>query len=311
MRFDVLGLGAVAMDELLHVASYPSADAKARVLKRERQCGGLTGTALVAAARQGARCAYGGVLGEDELSTEAIDNFRREGIDVSHVLRRQGVGPIRSTIVIGREDATRTIFSDRAGFVGPDPAWPAPDVIRAARVLFVDHVGVEGTTRAARIAREAGIPIVADFERFPSPDFATLMDLADHLIVGRDFARQVTGETDPAIACRALWSEGRSVVVVTCGADGCWVTDSPEPEFPRHLPAFSVSAVDTTGCGDVFHGAYAAALARGDRLDDRLRVASAAAALKALHVGGQAGIPDAATVRAFLERHPGPSTLRP
>jgi sugar/nucleoside kinase (ribokinase family) len=300
-RLDVLGLGAVAIDDLLYVASYPPVDAKARVLGRERRCGGLAGTALVAAARLGARCAYAGVLGTDRASGWVLAHLAREGVDVAPTRRRPGVGPIRSTIIIGREDATRTVFSHRGGFIGPDPDWPPEAVLRAARVVLVDHIGVAGMARAARFVRGAGIPVVADFERDPGPGFPELLALADHLVVGRDFAARLTGEADPAAAARALWRVDRAAVVVTCGAAGCWAVEGPDPDPPRHCPAFAIAAVDTTGCGDVFHGAYAAALARGEGLDGRLRLASAAAALKASRPGGRGGIPTRTEVLALLD----------
>ena len=88
---------------------------------------------------------------------------------------------------------------------------------------------------------------------------------------------------------------------MTCGAKGCWFLDS-QAASPHHLPAFRVRALDTTGCGDVFHGAYAAALARGCSLVELLRFAAAAAALKATRRGGQAGIPNRREVEAFLDR---------
>src|SRR5207253_1049385 len=78
--FDILGLGCVAIDDLLYVDSYPLADTKVQVRRRERQCGGLTGTALVAAARLGSKCAYAGTLGEDELSQFVLDRLAGEGI---------------------------------------------------------------------------------------------------------------------------------------------------------------------------------------------------------------------------------------
>jgi sugar/nucleoside kinase (ribokinase family) len=209
-----------------------------------------------------------------------LENLAREGVDVTAARRRAGVGPSRSTIVIGREDGTRTVFSDRNGFEGPDADWPAADVIRGTRVLLVDHVGVAAMIRAARIARDAGVPVVGDFERAPGPEFPTLLELTDHLIVGRTFAAHLTGEDDPARAARALWHAGR-VAVVTCGASGCWAADAPGAARP--IPAPAVAVADTTGCGDVFHGAYAAALARGAGLDERLRRATAAAAFKAAH----------------------------
>jgi sulfofructose kinase len=299
-RFDVLGLGAVAIDDLLYVDAYPPPDSKVRVHRRERRCGGLTATALIAAARLGARCAYAGVLGSDEPSRLVADAMEREGIDLSFALRREGASPAHSTIVVGDGGRTRTVFAARPGLVGADPAWPEEDVIRATRALFVDHVGVEGMIRAARVARGAGIPVVADFERDDEPRFPELLALADHLIISQAFAARLTGEVDPARAAARLAADGRAAVVVTCGARGCWSWSPSEADAPRHHPAFAVTAVDTTGCGDVFHGAYAATLARGADLPERLRLASAAAALKAMRSGGPAGIPGRAEVETFL-----------
>jgi sulfofructose kinase len=88
-------------------------------------------------------------------------------------------------------------------------------------------------------------------------------------------------------------------VALTCGAEGCWFLERGSSAV-RHLPAFRVNAVDTTGCGDVFHGAYAAALARGLEVRECLRFATAAAALKATRHGGQAGIPTRRQVRTLL-----------
>jgi sugar/nucleoside kinase (ribokinase family) len=194
---------------------------------------------------------------------------------------------------------TRNIFFDLTGVVGADPAWPDAEVIRGARVLFLDHIGVEGMLRAARIAREAGIPLVADFERSHSPLFAQLLELVDHLILSRAFAAHLTGEATPASAALRLWTPARRTVVVTDGEHGCWYLTETQAA-PQHHPAYRVDVVDTTGCGDVFHGAYASALARGLEVSDRIRFASAAAALKATRAGGQQGIPTRADVDVFL-----------
>lgn len=298
--YDVLGLGCVAVDDLLFVEHYPPADAKVPVRHRERQCGGLTATALVAAARLGARAAFAGFLGHDDDSRFVVDSLRREGIDLSQLLFRPGVRPIHSTVIVDETRRTRTILHDLTGAVGADPAVPPDEVIRSTRVLLVDQFGIEGMTRAARVARAAGIPVVGDFERGDWPGFADLLALVDHLIVSRHFAARHTGITDPAEAARALWAAARQVVVVTCGEEGCWYLGGGDSAGPHPHPAFAVSAVDTTGCGDVFHGAYAAGLAQGLDLPARIRLAAAAAALKTLRPGGQAGIPTRAQVEAFL-----------
>ena len=116
--------------------------------------------------------------------------------------------------------------------------------------------------RAAKIARCAGIPVVADLESDADPLFPALLAEIDHLILSRDFAARLTGCGEPAAATAALWTPQREVVAVTCGAAGCWYLSRENPGRPQHQPALAVEAVDTTGCGDVFHGAYAAALLR-------------------------------------------------
>jgi sugar/nucleoside kinase (ribokinase family) len=326
------------VDDLVYVSAFPSADVKTRVLRRERHCGGLTGTALVAAARLGAKCAYAGVLGTDEQSQFVLDCLEREGIDVSRTRRRDGVRPIRSVIVVGELHKTRNIFYDVQGVVGAAPRWPSEKVIRSTRVLLVDIYGVPGMIRAARIARAAGIPVVGDFERDDVPQFAALFPLVDHLIIPDGFACRLTHTRHPAAAAEVLWkasgsswisppstkrnafspqpapplnrkaleagrrvSTGRAVIIVTCGEDGCNSMDAGATRA-RAWPAFKVEAVDTTGCGDVFHGAYSAALAEGKDLAERIRIASAAAALKATQPGGQAGIPTRTGVERFLRR---------
>jgi len=297
---DILGLGCVAVDELLYVDRYPSADAKTQVLRRERQCGGLTATALVAGARLGARCAYAGALGEDDLSRFVLERFSRQGVETGWLVRDSAARPVASTIVVDSQRGTRNIFYDLAGSLGASPAGPPEDAIRSCRVLLVDHFGVEGMIRAARIAREAGIPVVADFERDNLPGFDELLGLVDHLVLSHGFASRRTGENDPERILRSLSEPPRAVVAVTCGDQGCYYRAEGGPI--GHMPAFTVEVVDTTGCGDVFHGAYAAALARGLGLRERVRFASAASALKAMRSGGQAGIPDLSVVEAFLDQ---------
>jgi ribokinase len=295
---DILGLGCVAVDDLLYVAAYPPADAKVPVQRRERSCGGLAATALVAAARLGARCAYAGTLGDDELSRFVLERLRQEGVSVEWVRRREGARPIYSLIVVDEAKQTRTIFYDLEGVCGAEPLWPDAAAIRSARALFIDHFGVEGMTWAVRVAREAGVPVVADFERGEMPGFTDLLALVDHLIVSSEFATWATGAGSPAEAATRLWNAGRRAVVVTCGVEGAWYVAGDGPA--RHQPAFAVTAVDTTGCGDVFHGAYAAALVRGLDVVERVRFAAAAAALKATRRGGQAGAPTLEQVETFL-----------
>jgi sugar/nucleoside kinase (ribokinase family) len=296
--WDILGLGCVAVDDILYVPGFPVADTKVRVLKQERQCGGITGTALVTAARLGARCAFAGLLGTDELSHVVENNFLQEGVEASFAVRSKDASVPRSVIIVGIDTGSRNIFYRIEGRTGADHLLPDESIIRSARVLFVDQYGMAGNLRAASIARAAGIPIVADFEEASDPRFPELLELIDHLVLPYELAEKVTNEKSPEAAAEALWQEKRHAVVITRGSAGSWFLD--KEGVVHHQPAFEVQAVDTTGCGDVFHGAYAAALAQGATLNECIMLATAAAGLKAMQHGGQRGIPTRSQVEEFL-----------
>lgn len=211
--------------------------------------------------------------------------------------------PVYSTIVIGHERQTRNIFYTIPDVLGAGIDWPDAAVIQAARVLLIDDFSVDGMLRAASIARAYGVAVVADFETGRAPRFGELLSLADHLILSYSFAVKLTGETQPPAIAATLWTEARQAVVITCGAEGAWYLSGPGRDSARHQPAFKVDTVDTKGCGDVFHGAYAAGLVQGLEVSERVRFAAAAAALKATQPGGQAGIPTLAAVTEFLKNH--------
>ena len=298
-RFDLLGLGSTSVDEVLYVEAFPAPDTKTRVIRAERTCGGLTGRALVAAARLGASCAYAGRLGFDEYSRLIEENFAREGIDTSYAPRAGESSVVVSTIVVGLGTGTRNVFSRSSGMTGAHDRLPAAEVIRNARTLLVDHHGVKGAIRACRLARSAGIPVVADIERADDASFGDLLAAVDHLVVSKAFACRLTGARSAKDAASALWSPQRSAVVVTSGARGCWFTESGRRVDHFHTP--SVEARNTSGCGDVFHGAYAAGLAFGADMKQRLEMASAAAALYASRPGGP-DVPRRKDVAQFLEK---------
>lgn len=293
--WDILAFGAVAVDDLLYVDGYPEAGSKIAVAQRRRDGGGLAGTALCAASKLGARTAWAGVLGEDELSLFSLCDLRRYGVDCTQILLNEAARPHYSVIIVNRHSGARTILALHDGVQEFPSAAVTEEFIASCQLLFVDHHGIETAVKAAHFARRLQIPVVADIERLDE-GLDELLPLIDHLIVSFDFARRLTGEDEPQNMARWL-GENRVCGAVTKGEQGCWFATQGAVS---HQAAFPVPVVDTTGCGDVFHGAYAACLVRGEGIANAMRTAAACAALKARYHGGRGGLPSLETVRKFL-----------
>jgi sulfofructose kinase len=289
------------VDDLIYVDHYPLAGTKMPIEAQRREGGGLTGTALVAASRLGARSAYGGVLGHDALSVFSIQELAREGVDCTPVLRHNQARPVHAVVVVDLATAQRTILYTLAGYTGRQPEEVTDELVAKCRVLFVDHMAAVGGLRAVELAHAQGIPVVGDIEREDWPSTGDLMHQIDHLIVGCELAERVTGEDEPGAMAHALSRDDRACCVVTAGERGCWYSE--RGGRVRHCPAFKVQVVDTTGCGDVFHGAYAACIAQGESVDTTVRIATAAAGIKATQPGGRAGIPDRVAIDRFLKEN--------
>lgn len=300
-RYDVVGVGCCAADQLCVFDGEIVPDTKMRVGDMSRQGGGLVATGLVAVARLGGRARYLGKIGDDATSRFIRDEFVREGVDVSGLATEPGMSAISSFIVAGTALHTRTIFYS----VDRVPAFAPEDLrqedVLSGDILFVDGFFVHPAIQAAMWAREAGRRIVMDAE-LTDTENDELMDLSTHVIASHAFAKSRVGDVPPEEAARRLHQrlaarDPEKVVGVTAGGEGSYFV-APEGSF--HQPAFKVEVVDTTGCGDVFHGAFVFGLAQGWDVPQTAEFASAVAAMKARKLGGRAGIASLAEAEAFL-----------
>ncbi len=298
--WDVLGFGAIAVDDLFYVEHYPQIDEKVPIIRKQRQGGGNAATALVAVSRLGAVAAYCGVLGDDDLSIFSLRELEQEGVDISPIFRRSGAKPFTAVVIVDITHGKRSILFSNEGVTEPDPEDITNDLIAGCKVLFVDHQATGIGLHAARLAKENHIPIIGDFEGAVHPRLLEVLAMTDHLIVGEDFACKLTGKDSAVDAVRSLSNLDRACCVVTAGERGCWFSEyGGDVSF---YPAFHVQVVDTTGCGDVFHGAYAVAISRGESVLRAIKIATAAAGIKATRPGGRTGIPDSSAVEELLGR---------
>lgn len=298
-RVDIFGFGVATVDDLIVVGHFPLPNDKQPVLEKVRQGGGLTGTALVAASRLGCACTLAISLGEDELSRYVRHTL---GAEVE-LLENPAAGgsPFHSVIINESGSGERSILWDNSNTLPPAAGERELRLAGEAGCLFVDHVFADAALPVARAARDAGTPLVGDFERSDGGALE-LLALTDHVIVPLGFAVRAVGEAVPEEAVRKLLrGSGRTLVCVTDSERGCWWGLGDNPGIVHHQPAFKAEkVVDSTGCGDVFHGVYAACLVRGLPPAERIRRASAAACIKAGKIGAQAGAPTLAELEAFL-----------
>jgi sugar/nucleoside kinase (ribokinase family) len=166
-------------------------------------------------------------------------------------------------------------------------------------VLFVDPLSLRDSEPMLRLARAHRIPIVADIEAEHADTSRPVTPMIDHMVVPLSAARVLSGCETPETAARAL-AANRRAAVVTLGEQGCWYAAGPKAERVRHLPAFRVEARNTTGCGDVFHGAYALGVARGWPLERCVAFAAAAAAVRAEGSASAGAVTRASRVRELL-----------
>ena len=298
--FEVVGLGQCSLDMLGLVPRYPEADSKAELAATLIQGGGPVATALVTLARLGVRTAFLGRVGDDRYGAEIRDGLLAEGVDCSGLLAERGRSSQFAFIAVEAGSARRAIFWSRGSARPLDPAEVRAGLPRHCRVLHLDGLHQEAALAAARLARERGIVTVLDGGTF-RPGIERLLPLIDHLVVSEAFARRMPGGGTAPAALQQLLNYGARAATVTAGADGSRTLTRDGEAF--HQPALPIAAVDTTGCGDVFHGGYIFGLLRGWDLRRTVRFAAACAALKTRALGGRTAIPSLMEVETFLA-HP-------
>jgi ribokinase len=297
LNYDVVGLGQSCIDYLSVVEHYPHVNEKEEVNNLTVQGGGPVATAMVTLSRLGASTAFIGKISDDYFGDLIKDGLTSEFVNIDHIIVEKDKRSQFAFIVIEKETGKRTVLWSRATVTPLRADELNGNVISTANVLLLDGLEKEGSMAAAEYAREAGITIVVDAGSMREGALA-LVNLSDYFIASEDFARQFSHGNDPKAAALELLGLGAKTVIITLGEKGS-ICVSPESYF--YQPAFKVKAVDTTGCGDVFHGAFLLGLLRKWDLRETIRFASAAAALKCREIGGRTAIPDLREVEEFLE----------
>ncbi len=297
----VVGLGLATLDVLLRLKEMPTWEHGTWLSSFAFDGGGPVGTAMVAAARLGAKVGFVGTAGHDEAAELKLRSMVEAGIDLSRLVTRSEPEDQIVFVFVHAETGERVFAgmgSQRQSMLRVEEL--DRDYITSADYLHLDGFHPEAALQAAQWMHQAGQTVVLDAIKTNGPvppHLRALIEYVDVLICGSGFAPSLTGISDIWEAGRATLDLGPRIVVQTEGKQGsCTVT--AEERF--HTPAFDVHVIDTTGAGDVFHGAYIVGLLRGWDLESIALFASAVSAIKCTKLGGRAGIPRYDDVLAFL-----------
>jgi len=297
-QFGAVGIGYTALDYLGIVPHMPVENTKLEVRDFTIQGGGPTATAMVTMRRLGLGAAYVGKVGDDPFGARMLEELRREDVDVSSVVVEPGATSQYAFIMVDARTAARTILWTRGSVSSLKAREVDLDLVRSARGLFIDDLEPEAALVAAKAARKAKIPVLIDAGSLRE-GVRELLPLCDYIIASELFAEQISGGRKLHEALETMSAFGPKAAVVTLGEKGCAFLSGRDLV---DVPGFPVKAVDTTGAGDVFHGAYLFAVLEGLDTMRACTFANAVAALKCRRLGGRAGIPTLSGALAFLAR---------
>ena len=294
-RFDIVGIESACMDLALNIDHMPAENYGAKLLDFSFQGGGKIATGLVAAARLGAKCAIMGACGDDIFARACLADFDAHGVDRSRMVCRS---EMRSSFSV--------VLSDPAGrsiLYRPMPDALREDevdysVVSDTRFFFLAHFNPI-TLQCCEIAHSSKATTLMDADTYkPEEELERNLRSVDVLIASEFIYKALFSNKNYEANCALTRALGPRVVIFTLGERGLVGMD--ENGFFA-LPAFQVPVFDTLGAGDVFHGAFLAALCDGANDQEAACFASAAAAIKCTRPGGRAGIPDKKTILRFLE----------
>jgi sugar/nucleoside kinase (ribokinase family) len=295
----VLCVGVAVLDEIFRVARFPAPDVKTRASEFMAITGGNAANAAITIARLGGRVIFagpfGGPAGADMIGDRILAGLAREGIDVSLCRRIDGLTSSISAISIDARGERAIVNYRDERLAAARPHDPAA-LVAGADLVLADNRFPEFVLEVCEAARARGLRIVLDADQ-PTRHTHDLLRLCSHVVFSHEGLTATAGKDDLAEGLREVRAHTPSFLGVTNGAHGMlWLED----DAVRRMDAFRVDAVDTLGAGDVFHGAFALALAEGRDEAAAMRFASAAAALKCTRFGGITGAPSRAEVDALL-----------
>lgn len=296
-QFDVVGMGLNAVDHICVVPRFPRYEEKLRMLDFKKTPGGQVASALAACAKWGLRAKYIGKVGGEDLGAFSLASLKDAGIDTADVAVVEGVTNQFAFILVDASTGERTIIWRRDAALEMLPGEVPLSAITSGKYLLLDGHDSLAAALAARQARDRGAVVVVDAETVKTGTRDLILS-STYVVSSREFPERFTGIGDLDEALKSIRALGPECVVATLGREGALCLSERGLVRSR---GFEVRCVDSTGAGDVFHGAFIYGLAAGWDLERVLDFSNGAAALNCTAVGAREGIRPVAEIFDLIE----------
>ena len=258
----------------------------------------VAATGLVAAAKLGCDAAYIGVLSDDSGGKFLKSDFEKYGVDTSFIDIKSGYRSFASVLWLCQDSATRTCVFDKGDLPALVLSDTQKDAIKKASLLMVDGNEMAAACEGAKIAKDNNVPVLYDCGGLYE-GVENLLALTDIMIPSEEFALGHTGAKTAEEAAKILFEKySPRVVVITQGKRGGILFDGNKTVS---YPIYPAKVVDSNGSGDVFHGAFAAAITMGYDFEKCCHFSSAVSAVKCMGIGARESVPTFDTVKKYME----------
>ena len=297
MQHKVIVSGLNVVDLLITLPEEINHGGKQQVDDLVIQGGAPAGNAASVMAQLGLSTFFVGYCGESTLNKIARSELERCHVDTSLMIANENHDPAVALVQVNPSNGERTVFYSLKNYQALEKEDIQLSWLDDTQLVFVDGYDIEGNIELLTLAKARNIPTVLDVETGEREQLITMLTLGSHCILPLEGA-QFIAQTDNVNDCFTFLSGISSAqIIITDGANGSW---AQTPSGIHHQKAFNTTVVDTTGCGDAFHGAYAYALLSGRDLAQRMQFASAYAALVAQYLGGRTFHPSEQQVNDFI-----------
>ena len=296
----IVGIGACVFDTLYNIPSYPKEDTKMRATGSKPAGGGPTATGLVAAQKLGEQTAYIGVLSDDNGGVFLKKDFEKYGVDTKLIEVKSGYRSFASVLWLSADTTARTCVFDKGDLPALVLSEEQVEAIKSAEILMVDGNEMDAAVEAAKIARANGTKVLYDCGGLYA-GVERLLAHTDIMIPSEEFSLGHTGAKTAEEAAKKLYDTYHpEVVVITQGKRGGIIYDGKEI---ASYPIYPAVVVDSNGSGDVFHGAFAAAVCKGYGYLKCCHFSSAVSGIKCMGIGARESVPSFDRVKEYMKEN--------